>query len=91
MVLDDNGLISAAFKMLDMLTKSSGLCISATLGHYICAEVLEAPFRPLRSLNAATAHQGQESLRTSTNIILGEIYQKLSAYRRLIPKSDFID
>jgi len=46
----ENGRIPNTLRTPDMSTRSSVLCVSAMLGRYICAHVIEAPFRPIRSL-----------------------------------------
>jgi hypothetical protein len=94
----EDGQIPYTLKTEEMSIRSSVLCVSAMLGHYICAEVLEAPFRPLRPLvtmqRAQTTDQDQNFQRDNANTpqpvvpgdtILRDMYHKLSDCMHSLP------
>ncbi|KAF8862258.1 hypothetical protein BDZ45DRAFT_214926 [Acephala macrosclerotiorum] len=70
----EDGQIPYVLRTSKMSTRSSVLCVSAMLGRYICAEVLEAPFRPLRPL--LTPAQQTEGV--PGDAVLKDVYHKLS-------------
>lgn len=81
----DAGDIPSALKTANMSTRSSVLCVSAVLGHYICQYTIEAPFRPLRPLvTIKSDDSGKEKDKESVNehvlgeILLEDLYRKLS-------------
>jgi hypothetical protein len=89
----EGGQVPHALRASDMTTRSSVLCVSAMLGRYLCAYVIEAPFRPIRPLVTRTitmplaADQDetiqQESSKQKKLVLyeddtLSEVYRKLS-------------
>ncbi|KUJ06537.1 uncharacterized protein LY89DRAFT_790405 [Mollisia scopiformis] len=89
----EDGCIPQCLTREEMSTRTSVLCVSALLGRYICAEVLDAPFRPLRSLfdtatgDALDIAERQQISTHSPRVVLGDgfleaVYQRLSDVNR---------
>ncbi len=78
-VMDTNGQLPQCLKVKEKGQRSSMLCISALLGHLICKEVIDAPFRPLRRLLLEDEAELQESphLDTPYDSVISGIYRKL--------------
>jgi hypothetical protein len=89
----EGGQVPHSLRASDMTTRSSVLCVSAMLGRYLCAHVIEDPFRPIRPLVARTitmlpaADQDetiqQESSKQKSLVMyeddtLSKVYHKLS-------------
>jgi hypothetical protein len=89
----EGGQVPHALRASGMTTRSSVLCVSAMLGRYLCAHVIEDPFRPIRPLVARTitmlpaADQDetiqQESSKQKSLVMyeddtLSKVYHKLS-------------
>ena len=91
-VLED-GQIPYTLRTSNMSTRSSVLCVSAMLGQYICAHVIDAPFRPIRPLvtraismrQVADQDEKIQHKNTKQNMVLYEedilsvVYHKLSS------------